>query len=66
MVDKLTTEEMIAEVKKYNLLWDSTLEAYQNSQLRKQAWRSIMADLIPQLDTFTSAEQCKIGKLQIF
>lgn len=63
LVDKLTTEEMITEVKKCSVLWDPTLEAYQNKNLRTKAWRTIMTELIPQLYTMTSAEQSEIGKL---
>lgn len=62
LVDKLTTEEMITEVKKCNVLWDPTLEAYQNKNLRTKAWRNIMTELIPLLNTMTSAEQSEIGK----
>lgn len=62
LVDKLTTEEMIAEVKRCDVLWDPTLEAYQNKHLRTKAWRNIMTALIPHLHTMTSAEQSEIGK----
>lgn len=62
LVDKLTTEELIAEVKRCDVLWDPTLEAYQNKNLRTKAWRNIMTALIPQLHTMTSAEQSEIGK----
>lgn len=63
LVDRnVSTEDLIHEVEKHPVIWNSAIEEYGNKAERGKAWHSITSKFIPDFDDKPRAEKFEISK----
>ncbi|XP_013106728.1 uncharacterized protein LOC106086549 [Stomoxys calcitrans] len=53
----MESEQIISEVKKRPVIWDSTEECYKNKNMKMDAWMDVAASIEPTFRNMTEAEQ---------
>ncbi|XP_075155178.1 uncharacterized protein LOC142228593 [Haematobia irritans] len=53
----MESEQIISEVKKRPVIWDTTAECYKNKTMKMNAWLDVAASIKPNFKTMSKAEQ---------
>lgn len=58
----MEAEQIIAEVKKRPVIWDSTEECYKNKAMKNDAWLEVAANLEKNFKNMSEVEQKSVRK----
>lgn len=61
-MEDFDVEIFIDEIKKRPSLWDSSSNEYKNRQLKRDGWKEICENVVPNFDKKDAKEHQEIGK----